>query len=174
MRKLLLLAGTVAIATSVPALAKPGQGNGHGNDGARSEGHVNGNHGRNDDLGARGSRSRQRAVVDRNQNGIADHRERRVNRADNRYGGAACPPGLAKKSPSCVAPGQAKRRFTQGQRVPRGYNQYTAFDRIPARYRDDIPETFRSDAYRYIYRDDNVYVVDRSSNVVRSIISQFD
>lgn len=174
MRKLIAFAAVVAVAASGPALAKPGQGNGHGKSHTRSVGHVNGDHGRKDDRGAYGSRSRQRALVDRNHNGVADSLERRGNRAANRYGGAACPPGLAKKSPTCVSPGQAKRTFAEGQRVPRGYNQYTAFDRIPAQYRDDVPDNFRSDAYRYIYRDDSVYVVDRSSNIVRSIISQFD
>src|SRR5687767_7746974 len=37
------------------------------------------------------------------------------------YGLGGCPPGLAKKTPRCVPPGQAKHLFNVGQRVPLGY-----------------------------------------------------
>ncbi len=33
---------------------------------------------------------------------------------------------------------------------------------------------YRTDAYRYIHRDDRMYVAERATNLVRSIISQFD
>jgi len=35
------------------------------------------------------------------------------------YGRAGCPPGLAKKNNGCLPPGQAKKRYVVGQRLPR-------------------------------------------------------
>lgn len=43
---------------------------------------------------------------DRNRNLIDDRNE--VPRRE--YGGALCPPGLLKKTPSCLPPGQAQRK----------------------------------------------------------------
>ena len=34
------------------------------------------------------------------------------------YGRAGCPPGLAKKNNGCLPPGQAKKRYVVGQRLP--------------------------------------------------------
>ena len=34
------------------------------------------------------------------------------------YGVGGCPPGLAKKGNGCLPPGQAKRRYIVGQRLP--------------------------------------------------------
>jgi hypothetical protein len=85
----------------------------------------------------------------------------------SQYGGAACPPGLAKKSPSCLPPGQANRMFREGQRIPTGYNYYTDYNAIPEVYRSRVPYV---DANRYIYRDDSVYVVDPRTRVVTQII----
>jgi hypothetical protein len=36
------------------------------------------------------------------------------------YGQGNCPPGLAKKNNGCLPPGQAKKRYTVGQRLPSG------------------------------------------------------
>lgn len=118
---------------------------------------------------------RERRMVDLNGNGIADFRERFIDRdrdgiddrAENRYGGAACPPGLAKKDPACVPPGQARRMFEQGQRVPLGYDFYTDYNAIPLPYRSQVPYT---DGYRYIYRDNRVYIVDPATRLVTRII----
>jgi uncharacterized protein DUF1236 len=35
------------------------------------------------------------------------------------YGRGNCPPGLAKKDNGCLPPGQAKKRYVVGQRLPR-------------------------------------------------------
>jgi hypothetical protein len=115
--------------------------------------------------------------ADRNRNGVADRLERRPvdrnregidDRAQNQYGGAACPPGLANRTPACVPPGQARRMFSQGQRVPTNYGAFTSYNNIPQEYRDryNIPS-----GYNYIYRDNNVYVVDPQTRLVRSIIN---
>jgi hypothetical protein len=120
---------------------------------------------------------RERRIVDVNGNGIADYRERLIDRDRDRdgiddrmgrqYGGAACPPGLAKKSPSCLPPGQASRMFREGQRLPTGYNYYTDYNRIPEQYRTQVPYL---DANRYIYRDNSVYVVDPRTRMVTQVI----
>lgn len=36
-----------------------------------------------------------------------------------KYGAGNCPPGLAKKNNGCLPPGQAKKRYVVGQRLPR-------------------------------------------------------
>jgi len=36
------------------------------------------------------------------------------------YGRGNCPPGLAKKNNGCLPPGQAKKRYIVGQRLPKG------------------------------------------------------
>jgi hypothetical protein len=118
---------------------------------------------------------REQRLVDVNRNGVADSRERMIDRnrdglddrAANRYGGAACPPGLAKKTPSCLPPGQASRMFREGQRIPTGYDYYTDYNSIPELYRSRVPY---ADANRYIYRDNSVYVVDPRTRMVTQVI----
>ena len=172
MRKLIVLASAAAIAATMPALAQAKPGNGHSahSSEARSNGHA-----RTDARANARARARTGAAVDRridtDRDGIPDYRDRTDNRPGNRYGGAACPPGLANRSPACVPPGQARRAFRQGQYVPRTYRDYLAYQdllgRLPESYRDDIP----TGDYRYIYRDDQVYVVDARTRLVSSIIN---
>jgi hypothetical protein len=172
MRKLILLASAAAVAATMPALAQAKPGNGHSahsSSQARSNGHA-----RTDARANARARARTGAAVDRridtDRDGIPDYRDRTDNRSGNRYGGAACPPGLANRTPSCVPPGQARRAFRQGQAVPRTYRDYVAYQdllgRLPESYRDDIP----TGDYRYIYRDDQVYVVDARTRLVNRII----
>lgn len=179
MRKLIMLAGVAALVASMPAVADAqGRGRGHGarnhemsrapQAGVRSDARAR--------VDARLRRDDRRGRrTDRNRNGIPDFRERIVDRNGdgiddrrrNRHGGNACPPGLANRTPACVPPGQARRMFREGQRVPTNYGAFTSYDDIPAQYREqfDIPQ-----GYNYIYRDDSVYVVDPRTRLVRSII----
>ena len=61
--------------------------------------------------------------------------------------------------------------YRQGQRLPKTYRSYTAYSGIPSKYRNRIPKTYRdSGRYRYIYRDNAIYVVDPTTQLVRSII----
>jgi len=122
---------------------------------------------------------RERRSVDINRNGIADWRERFIdmnrNRIDDRqegyrysmrWGANACPRGLAKKNNNCLPPGQVGRNWTRGYRVPNGYD-YTAYNNIPVRYRDQ----YRLDRnYNYVYRDNRIYVVDRRTSLIERII----
>ena len=83
------------------------------------------------------------------------------------YGRAGCPPGLAKKNPDCMPPGQYKKRFEVGQRLPYGYNGYTPYSQIPY----DLRRHYGlSDDYRYIYQDDYLYRVDPTTLVVQQIL----
>lgn len=84
-----------------------------------------------------------------------------------KYGGDACPPGLGKKSPACVPPGQATRMFREGQRVPVRYRYFTPYADIPEALRDQYD---LDDDYRYIYRDNVIYVVDPETNLISRII----
>src|SRR5687767_7244270 len=112
MTKMLLLAGAAALAAAMPAAAKPG-GNGNGQGKAKS-GHVmkaqKGTHARvHSAKSTKAAKSmRLTRAQDRNRNGLLDADERLA----RKYGGALCPPGLAKKTPACTPPGQAKRVFS--------------------------------------------------------------
>jgi hypothetical protein len=193
MKKILMIASAAAMAMTMPSLAQA-QGKGKGAStkaqqsqsvkrNAKSNGQV-----RTDVRARTDARANARAksrtgtsvnrLVDRNGDGVVNSLDRFTDRnrdgiddrANNRYGGNVCPPGLAKKAPACVPPGQAKRMFNQGQRIPVGYNWYTDLNRIP-NYQTAIPEAYRTDNYQYIYRDNQVYVVDRNTRLVTTIIN---
>jgi hypothetical protein len=167
MTKFLLLAGAAALVAASPAVAKPGGGHGNGHSAvphaAKMQGgnlHV-----------AHVAKIRPAKVtkvkaskLDRNRNGIADADEALA----RKYGGALCPPGLWKKTPSCMPPGQAKRLFRSGQRVPNGYNYYTPYGSIPQPL---INQYGLTDQNRYIYRNNVIYVVDPTTNLVSRIIN---
>lgn len=114
-------------------------------------------------------------VLDADRDGIPDHRDRRVDRdrdgiddrAQNRFGANSCPPGLAKKNNGCLPPGQARKMFAEGQRLPTGYNFYTPYDDIPTSYRNEYDLDPNG---RYIYRDGRIYDVDPRTQIVRRII----
>ena len=143
--RILLLAGAAAMAAAAPAAAKPGQGHGQGH-------------------GAKG------AHVTKVKAGKAkvvqiSARDRSLAR---KYGSALCPPGLWKKTPSCMPPGQAKRLFREGQRIGTNYRYYTPYGDIPLVLRNQYnldPD------YRYIYRDNVIYTVDPTTRLVRDIIN---
>jgi hypothetical protein len=171
--KAFLLASVVLGLAATPALAQKDKS--HGNHGAskHSVDHRSMAH-------SQRGRSTLSTRLDANRNGILDRRERgyvdrnRDGRDDrfayrdaNRYGSNACPPGLAKKNNGCLPPGQAKRQFAQGQRIPGGYNYYTDYNNIPVQYRNQYSLDPNN---RYIYRDNSIYVVDPRTSVVERII----
>ena len=79
----------------------------------------------------------------------------------------ACPPGLVWRGANCIPPGHAKNLLGIGTRVPTGWT-YTPWGRVPVALRD----SYNLDpAYRYIYRDDVIYVVDPQTRLINSIIS---
>lgn len=160
MQKLLLLAGGAALVIAAPGVAKPGGGHGNAHAAAphaakaQNTAHV-----------TKGKAARIKTTrLDRNRNGIADADEVLA----RKYGGALCPPGLWKKTPSCMPPGQAKRLFSEGQRINRNYKYYTPYSSIPGVLVDQYDLT---DQYRYIYRNNVIYVVDPATSLVTRIIN---
>jgi hypothetical protein len=156
MRKLLMLSGATAMIAVAPSLADAqGRGKGKGHS-ANAPARV---HGPARDVGR------------------SDHWVRgpdgRWVRTDPRLAGHphGCPPGLANRNPPCVPPGQVNRLFREGQRLPVNYRYYTDYGQIPVdiRNRFGIPT-----GYRYIYRDNSVYVVDPTTRLVRDIIDLID
>ena len=85
----------------------------------------------------------------------------------NRAWASACPRGLVWRGPKCIPPGQAKKLLGVGTRVPTGWS-YTPWGRVPYTLRDryDLDPD-----YRYIYRDNVIYVVDPRTQLISSIIS---
>ena len=153
MRKLLMLSAAAAMVAVAPSFADAqGRGKGKGQ-GAATHGRVAADPGR--------GRAHSTHWV-RGPDGRWVRADARI-AAGNPHG---CPPGLANRNPPCVPPGQARRLFREGQRLPVNYNYYTRYDGIPIdiRNRYGIPA-----GYRYIYRDNVVYVVDPTTRLVRSI-----
>ncbi|HEU5284897.1 MAG TPA: hypothetical protein VFU20_00125 [Sphingomicrobium sp.] len=85
------------------------------------------------------------------------------------YGTGGCPPGLAKQNAECMPPGQHKKLFAVGQRVPSGYRGLLGYDALPYDLRSRYGTGL--DPYsRYIYRDDYLYRVDPRTMVVSEIL----
>ena len=99
--------------------------------------------------------------------GQGDFQEDNYRGDSDRDFGQGCPPGLAKKHNGCQPPGLVRDYYARGQYLPRGYSNYMAYHDIPERYRSRIRY---EDRYRYIYRDNRVYVVDPTTRLIRNII----
>lgn len=148
MRTFILMLATASLA-AVPAFADPpGHAKGHQARDARAAAHTQ--H-RADRAQARANRAAVR------------------HSAGHRHGGHACPPGLANRNPPCVPPGLARQAFRQGQRIPAGYRNYSTLSGLPDPVEMQIPAQYRT-GYRYIYQNDEVYVVDPRTRLVQSII----
>ena len=146
MKRLLMTAMAVAVALPVAATANPGKGNGNGH----------------------GNAKKMHKQVER---AVRNDRDDRV-RLQPQYA-SSCPPGLAKKSPACVPPGQAKKMIRDddhhhviniGQRLDSDYygSRYILVQ-DPGRYGLDPYGTF----YRI---DGNVYRVDRETQEVLALL----
>lgn len=187
MNKLILLAGAgMMLGLGAPADAKPKAGGGakvHMNASGQIDINRNGvaDWRERQMIDANGNGIldyRERRTVDINRNGVADWRERWIDRnrdgiddrqevMANRWGGGACPPGLAKKTPACVPPGQVGRSFAVGQRVPTGWGTI-GYTRIPLSVRDQYD---LANDNRYIYREGTLYVVDPRTRLIEQIIA---
>ena len=86
------------------------------------------------------------------------------------YGAGGCPPGLAKKNPPCMPPGQAKKLFGVGQRVPAGYQGMLGYNALPHNLRDYYGNQLDPRS-RYIYDNNYVYRVDPRTMLVQAILS---
>jgi hypothetical protein len=88
----------------------------------------------------------------------------------NGYGRGGCPPGLAKKAVPCMPPGQAKKLFGVGQRVPYGYGGLMGYNGLPYSVRNYYGPQLNPYS-RYIYDNGYVYRVDPRTMVVQQILS---
>jgi hypothetical protein len=95
MKKLILIAGAAALATTAPLAAKPDHAKG---------GHGQGKHGNMKHGGAKHAKGSSKS----NRGIVTSDRFGNLYALDAR---GSCPPGLAKKNNGCMAPGQAKKLF---------------------------------------------------------------
>ena len=87
-------------------------------------------------------------------------------------GAKGCPPGLAKKTPACVPPGQAKKGVTTEEWLARGDYIDDSYERIHDRHRYRLPRLDEGEAY---YKDGTiVYRVDRETRRVIELIRLID
>jgi hypothetical protein len=80
----------------------------------------------------------------------------------------SCPPGLAKRSNGCMAPGQAKKLYNVGQRYNRNSGNLWSYNQIPDALRSQYG---LSQSDRYYYNSGYLYQVDPQSQVVERVIS---
>lgn len=147
MKKIMIAAVCAALALASPALAKNnGNGNGHGNGQGKSkskwENSESYDHGSR--KGARGDRDVLRDYV------LGHYRKN-------------CPPGLAKKNPPCIPPGQAKK-FGVGEYLPKG-----GYEPLP----DYIIDQLTPRNGRYVRVDRNVYLITEGTRKVLDAIELF-
>jgi Ni/Co efflux regulator RcnB len=85
------------------------------------------------------------------------------------YGRGNCPPGLAKKNNGCLPPGQAKKRYVVGRRLPRT----VVVERVPSIL---LPRLRTAPAgYDYVVVDGDVLLMNRTSRLIAdAIVNLFD
>jgi len=83
------------------------------------------------------------------------------------YGVGHCPPGLAKKAIPCVPPGQAKKMYGVGDRLPYGAFSPYSYNRIPY----DLRSRYRLSRHRdYYYGNGYLYQVDPRTMLVEQVV----
>ena len=84
------------------------------------------------------------------------------------YGVGGCPPGLAKKNPPCVPPGQAKKLYGVGQRLALGFGTPYAYNQIPF----DLRSRYGlSPVGSYYYGDGYLYRVNPRTMLIQQAIA---
>jgi hypothetical protein len=151
MKKLLLLVGATALASTAAVGAKP--------DHAKGQGHAS--HAKSSHAGkakGKGAQKADRGIVTSDRHG-------RLYALDAR---GSCPPGLAKRNNGCKAPGQAKKQYDVGQRYNRNAGNLWSYNQIP----DALRSQYGLDqSDRYYYNNGYLYQVDRRSSLVERVIS---
>ncbi len=84
------------------------------------------------------------------------------------YGVGGCPPGLAKKAVPCVPPGQAKKLYNIGQRLPTGYGTPYGYNQIPYSLRSQYG---LNPQQNYYYGNGYLYGVDPRTMLVRQAVA---
>lgn len=83
------------------------------------------------------------------------------------YGNGGCPPGLAKKNPPCVPPGQAKK-LGIGQVMPNGFANPYAYNQIPYDLRNQYGLSPNSN---YYYNNGYLYGVNPRTMIIQQAIA---
>lgn len=91
----------------------------------------------------------------------------RERNAVRNYYGSNCPPGLAKKNNGCLPPGQAKKRYAVGKRVPDGVEIVI----LPNEVIVNLPPLPHGYGYRMI--DGDLVVVAIATLVIADAIGVF-
>lgn len=151
MKNLFLLAGAIALGSTAPAFAKPGNAHSHGH--AK---YANGGHGHSRYATIGHGRSSRDVIVTRHG---------RVYALDMR---GRCPPGLAKRYNGCVPPGQARKMYSVGHRYNRNFGNAWTYNQIPNYLRSQY-NFDRND--RYYYRNGYLYQVNPRTMLVEQVIS---
>ena len=148
MKHILLLAGAAMFAVAAPAAADPGKGHDKGKHAAMKHGKAHN----------KAHNKAMRGVV-----------------TSDRYGRlfalsarGTCPPGLDKRNNGCMAPGQAKKSHSVGQRYNRNFGNLWTYNQVPEYLRTQY-NLDQSD--RYYYRNGYVYQVDPRTMLVERVIS---
>ncbi len=141
MKKLMLAASAAAFVFAAPAYAGPGKGN-------SKQSHPMGH--------KMGKSHKQGGLFDAN-----DHAKG--------FGVGGCPPGLVNRTPSCVPPGHAKRRFGIGQRVPFGYNGLLGYNALPYDLRSRYGAALDPRS-RYIHDNSYLYRIDPQTMLVQQVL----
>ena len=151
MRNNLLLMSAAALVLALPGLASAGDKGGKGHS-AHSQ-----KMGKADKHAAKHGAHRGSAKSAR-----ADRNDDRRYSARN-MSARNCPAGLAKKNNGCMAPGLAKKRYAQGDRLPAAYRT----NNVPSAYADRFRDTEQS---LYRYSSGQVYRVDRDTRRIAEVI----
>jgi Ni/Co efflux regulator RcnB len=80
------------------------------------------------------------------------------------YGRGNCPPGLAKKHNGCLPPGQAKKRYVVGQRLPRS----VVYEVVPVVLRPRLRPA--PVGYDYVVVDGDVLLMQAATRLVADAI----
>ena len=151
MKKLILLAGAMALASTAGLAAKPDHAKGQGHS---SQAKMN-----------QGGKSTSKARGKTARGIVTDARHGRLYALDAR---GSCPPGLAKRNNGCMAPGQAKKQYNVGQRYNRNAGNLWSYNQIPDALRSQYG---LSDSDRYYYNNGYLYQVDPRTSLVERVIS---
>jgi len=147
MKHLVILAGAAALAFAGPAIAKPGNGHGNGNGNGHGNSHGYDSHGK--------GHGNSHAYENHGKGSLFG------------YGQGGCPPGLAKKHNGCMPPGQVKKLYRIGQRLPLSYGNRWSFNQVPSGLRQQYGFTPND---RYYYGDGYVYRVDPRTQLVEQAV----
>jgi hypothetical protein len=183
MRKILLTASAALIAFSAPALAQ-GHGGGGGDHGGGPPAGVGGGAGGglggglggpgglgglppgspqtippSDNANARASGQVQGDVHAQTDIHASDRAHERTGASVDHSANAATGAGLATKT------------YRVGQHVSGNIRFYTNLSAIPDTAKSQIPSQYMTDAYRYIYQTNRIYVVDSATSKVTAVVN---